>query len=158
MNVRRATADDIEILISLYKEFHEFHVRGVPDRLRTPANCDHAGLRKKLGSILERSDAVIFVAESEDGIVGLAEAYIRQDQANAHRVAYKYVLLQSMFVREVHRRQKIGQIILLAVEQWARENSASEIRLDIWEFGDGPLEFYEKRGYHTLRRTMVRRL
>jgi GNAT superfamily N-acetyltransferase len=43
-------------------------------------------------------------------------------------------------------------------ETWARERGAEEMRLDIWEFDDGPLTFYEKRGYGTVRREMVRRL
>lgn len=158
MNIRRATFEDIDMLTRLYNEFHKFHVKGVPDRLRTPASYDYEDLLKKLADILERDDAVILVAESAKGIAGLAEAYIKQDEASVYRVAYRYVHLQSMVVSEGYRRKKIGQTILRTVEQWARENSASEIRLDIWEFGDGPLEFYEKQGYHTLRRTMVRRL
>jgi hypothetical protein len=43
-------------------------------------------------------------------------------------------------------------------ETWARERGAEEMRLDIWEFDDGPLPVYEKRGYWTVRREMVRRL
>lgn len=31
------------------------------------------------------------------------------------------------------------------------------MRLDIWEFDEDPLRFYERSGYRTLRREMIRR-
>ena len=31
--IRQATENDIDALITLYDEFHTFHVQGVPDRL-----------------------------------------------------------------------------------------------------------------------------
>jgi hypothetical protein len=34
--IRRAVEEDIKGLIPLYAEFHDFHVRGVPDRLCNP--------------------------------------------------------------------------------------------------------------------------
>jgi len=156
--VRRATSKDTDILIELYKEFHEFHVKCIPDRLRVPASYDIGDLRMKLENIMSGKSSTIIVAELGNTVVGLAEAYIKQDEANAYRVAHKYVHLQSMVVSEAYRRHMFGQKILLAVEQWARENDASEMRLDIWEFAAGPLEFYEKQGYCTLRRTMVKKL
>jgi GNAT superfamily N-acetyltransferase len=156
--VRHATMDDIEILVDLYKEFHEFHVKGVPDRLRIPCSYDDGDLSNKIEKILSERGSAIFVAEMEDAVVGLAEVYVKQDEANSLKLSYTYAHLQSVIVREAYRRQKIGRKLLLAVEQWAKENDASEIRLDIWEFKNGPLEFYEKRGYYTLRRTMVRKL
>jgi hypothetical protein len=39
-----------------------------------------------------------------------------------------------------------------------KANGASEMRLDVWEFAAGPLEFYERLGYRTLRRALVREI
>ncbi len=38
--IRVATGDDVSALSDLYTEFHEFHVRGVPLRLRSPEHDD----------------------------------------------------------------------------------------------------------------------
>lgn len=34
----------------------------------------------------------------------------------------------------------------------------AEVYVEIWEFEEGPLRFYEKNDYRTLRRTLVRAL
>ena len=156
--VRRATLQDIETLVELCREFHEFHVEGIPDRLQIPGSYDDEELRSKLTEIMKAEDSMMYVVEVDGQVVGFAEAYLKQDAENPYRLSYKYVHLQSIMVSKSCRRENIGMELLSAVEQWARKRAASEVRLDIWEFRDGPLGFYEKQGYRTLRRTMVRKL
>jgi GNAT superfamily N-acetyltransferase len=162
IRIRLARLQDREALCRLYFEFHEFHVRGVPDRLvssgRPPDIYEGSDLYLTLGMIITDDDAVLFVATVDGQPVGLAEAYVRQDDPDPLKVAHRYGLLQSLMVREVFRRQGIGTRLLEAVQQWARVKGATEMRLDTWEFEAGPLEFYEKRSYRTLRRTLVRGL
>ncbi|MGH9418604.1 MAG: GNAT family N-acetyltransferase, partial [Thermoanaerobaculia bacterium] len=55
-------------------------------------------------------------------------------------------------------RAGIGSQLLAAAERWAVEHGATELETDIWEFGEGPLGFYEREGYATRRRTLARRL
>lgn len=77
--IRRATEQDIDALMSLYDEFHRFHVLGVPDRLRTsdPSTpTEQAALSDALSAILRREDAAMFVALVGDHVVGLAEVYL----------------------------------------------------------------------------------
>jgi len=156
--VRHAIDKDIGMLTDLYKEFHEFHVMGVPDRLQSPLDYDDDDLHTKLVGILRAEHSTVLVAELDGQVIGLAEVYLKEDEANPFRVSYIFAHLQSMIVSELHRGKKVGRQLLLAVEQWAKERDASEIRLDVWEFEAGPLEFYEKQGYRTLRRTMVKKL
>ena len=158
ITVRHAAGEDTDVLIGLYKEFHEFHVVGVPDRLQSPRDYRDEDLRTKLIELLEAEYSTVIVAELDGQVIGFAEVYLKKDEANPFRVSYTYAHLQSMMVSKKHRRKKVGRHLLLAVEHWAKEKDASEIRLDIWEFDAGPLEFYEKQGYRTLRRAMVRKL
>lgn len=158
IGVRQANAQDVEALCELYSEFHEFHVKGIPTRLRSPAGIDNDELRIKIEKVLSNSDSVILVVESNGQVVGFAEVYMRQDEANPYRMSYRYGYLQSMMVNEGYRRRKLGRHLLDAAEQWVKERNAAEMRLDIWEFKGGPLRFYENAGYQTLRRTLVRKL
>jgi GNAT superfamily N-acetyltransferase len=156
--IRHSREEDIVLLVDLYREFHEFHVEGVPDRLQRPSVYDSDDLRKRLIEVMEGEDSAIFIAESDGQVVGLAEVYIKDDQANPYVIPYRYGFLQSMVVSENYRKHGIGKRLLYTIEQWARERGASEVRLNIWEFERGPLIFYEKQGYRTLRRTMLRKL
>jgi GNAT superfamily N-acetyltransferase len=115
-------------------------------------------LYDSLERIIADDRCILYVAEIEKRLVGFAEAYIRIDEPDPKRISYKYCRLQSLMVREEFRRRRIGALLTERIEQWAGEKGCSEVRLDIWEFGEGPLKFYEHAGYRILRRTMVRRL
>lgn len=159
--IRLATLQDLNTLCKLYVEFHEFHVRGVPGRLVSlgePEAFDCAELLATLEKIIDRPDAVIFVAEIEGELAGLAEVYLRQDETNSSKVAYPYGYLQSLMVREPVRHYGIGTQLVGAAERWAKDQGVIEMRLETWEFTEGPFHFYEKSGYRTLRRVLVREL
>ncbi len=160
-SIRTAGTDDVERLCDLYYEFHEFHVRGLPDRLVAleKIGSHHAEeLRRNLNKIIENEDSVIFVAEFENQMVGLAEVYLREDDKHPAKVSYRHGHLQSLVVSEAFRRNGVGRQLVDTAEKWAKEKGASEMRLDIWEFGQGPLRFYERLGFRTLRRSLVRQL
>lgn len=160
--IRNATVQDIKSLAELYAEFHNFHASYLPDRLRKisvqPVLYEAADLYQKLRSIIESEKSEIVVAKAGEQIVGLAEIYIQQDNANTLTVPYCYGLLQSLVVTSEHRRQGVGALLVKAIEQWAKKKGAHEIRLDLWEFGEGPLPFYEQMGYRTLKRTMTHQI
>jgi len=160
--LRPAELADRKALCDLYHEFHEFHARGVPDRLVSevgyPDRCDEKGLLQALENIIRSENSTIIVAEEDGRIVGLAEIYIRDDTPDPLQKSYRFGYLQSLLVTERCRRQGTGERLLAAAEQWALAKGAAEIRLDIWEFDAGPLKFYEKCGYKTLRRSMTRKL
>ena len=96
--IRPATEQDIDGLVSLYIEFHEFHVLGVPDRLRKPDSYDEMALHDALQDLLHRDDAQTFVADGEGKLVGLAEVYLRQDEPHPLTIALRYGHLQSLIV------------------------------------------------------------
>lgn len=157
--IRLGKTKDICALCDLYTEFHEFHVHRVPDRLVSLGPVDpqdEAKLGAKLEKIIHQDNSAIFVAEVSNQVIGLAEVYVREDKPDPARVAYRYGHLQSLIVTEAFRQHRVGIKLVAAAETWAKEKRAAEMRLDIWEFTEGPLDFYERVGYRTLRRTLVR--
>lgn len=162
IELRRASIDDLEELCHLYFEFHEFHVLGVPNRLVSLGRKDQqdwSRLRQTLTQIFSDSDAAIWVADLQGKVIGLVEVYLRQDDfANPLIIPYWYGYIQSLIVTESYRRFRVGSRLLDIALEWAKERGAKEIRLDIWEFETGPLIFYQKAGYRTLKRTMYKEI
>ncbi len=160
--VKPAANHDREALCRLYHEFHEFHVHGVPDRLLSVGQpletYEHSDLYQALARIIEGADSAIFVAETARQLIGFAEVYVRQDEPTPLRPSYRHGYLQSLMVTEAFRGQGVGARLLEASQRWAREKGATEMRVETWEFEAGPLRFYEKNDYRTLRRTLVRAL
>ncbi|MEZ4870498.1 MAG: GNAT family N-acetyltransferase [Caldilineaceae bacterium] len=161
VTIRLAHRQDIAPLCRLYHEFHEFTVRSVPDRLQSLGDYEWfnaSALSLSLQKLIDALDVALWVAEVNGAVVGLAEVYLREDEARAETVAYRYGYLQSLMVQRRWRGQGIGAQLLAAAETWSREQGATELRLETWEFDQGPLRFYERQGYRTLRRTLVRTL
>jgi GNAT superfamily N-acetyltransferase len=156
--VRPATATDIPTLRRLYDEFHAFHVRGVPDRLLLPDDPqDEASFGELIEEILTNPNATLLVAEADGEPVGLAEIYVRDEEASPYQPGRRYAHLQSLAVTEASRRAGIGALLLSEAEAWAGERDVTEMRTDVWEFSEGPMPFYERAGYETLRRTLIKR-
>jgi GNAT superfamily N-acetyltransferase len=159
--IRKAVLGDIPSLCELYFEFHEHHARSIPDRLQSLGlyeNFKPDSLISSLDSIITDEDAVIFVVENSGDLIGFVEAYVREDEDNSMRISYRHSYLQSLMVKDVHREGGIGRRLLEAVEEWAKDKFAVEMRVDIWEFTGNPLGFYEEMGYRTLRRSLIKSL
>jgi ribosomal protein S18 acetylase RimI-like enzyme len=126
--------------------------------LQPLGHVDCEALGESLRKIISAQDSFIFVAETAGSVIGLAEAYLRDDMPNPMVVAHHYIHVQSLIVAGAYRRQGVGEKLLEAVQDWAQIVCAAEIRLETWEFDEGPLHFYEKQHYRTLKRTLVRKI
>lgn len=155
ITIRRATDDDIPALEELYREFHAYYVRRVPNRLRMPERYDDLHVRELLIDLLGNTDAALFVADNAGILVGLSEVYLKRDDPHPATVAHTHGYLQSLMVTESMRGQGIGRRLAEAAHHWAKEHGATEMRLTTWEHPEGPQAFYEGLGYRTLRRTLV---
>jgi GNAT superfamily N-acetyltransferase len=161
LTVRPATERDISALCDLYLDFHEFHVKAVPARLASIRDVweeEKERLAVRLSEIIGDSNSVVLVAEDEGELRGLSELYLREEEETRGRVGRRYCYVQSMFVVRSRRGEGIGRMLLSASESWARAGGACEMRLDVWEFSEGPLAFYERFGYGTCRRSLARDL
>jgi GNAT superfamily N-acetyltransferase len=161
VTIRAAEAADIAALCALFAEFHDFNLRGLPDRLAGPGGpggFEPVKLEANLRHLLGAHGSNILVAESDGALLGLAEVYIRQTSRGAAVIQRTYGHLQSLIVTAAARGRGVGQQLLQSVEVWAGARGASELQIDCWEFADGPLGFYEREGYRTLTRTLVREL
>ena len=160
--VRLAELHDREALCRLYHQFHEFHVSRVPDRLQSlgkpPETYEGSELYLALEKIIVGDNSALFLAQVADQPIGMAEVYLRQDDPNPCRVSYRHGYLQSLMVDEAFRQHGVGRRLIEATHTWAKARGATEMRLETWEFAQGPLEFYRRMGYRTLRRTLVRGL
>ena len=160
--IRVATQDDRDTLRRLYYAFHEFHVLGVPSHLRSLGpyeTYDWAAFDKAIDEIFSNPDAVILLIQVKGEPVGFVEVYLKQDDAsNEAIVPYRYGHVQSLFVTAPLRGTGLGRQLLASAECWVRERDATQIKLDAWEFAAGPLGFYAKNGYKTLKRTLIKEL
>jgi GNAT superfamily N-acetyltransferase len=156
--VREAGPSDIDALIRLNVELHEFSAAGVPSRLRIASAYDTQRMRARWASLLRDRAATTFVAIDGDEIVGYAEIHMVEPENDPGLVPTRRSHLQSLLVTREHRGDGVGSSLLAAAEAWARDRGAQEIELDHWVFDGGPEGFYERAGYQVLSRMLVKRV
>lgn len=150
--IRHANNKDIESLFYLYELFYEYHANMLSDKvsyLDLPQNDEQ--VYKRIDSILSGESASILIAEKESQIVGCAEILLVKNAAKETKCH-----LSKLFVIESCRGQGIGTQILEVAHNWALKNGASEIQADVWEFDNGPFNFYQKCGYNISRYLLVK--
>jgi len=77
------------------------------------------------------------------------------EEASPYLVAHTFGSLQSLFVSAPWRGKGLGAALLDAVRAWALRRGATQMRLSVWEFAEGPLRFYEKHGFKTVKRMLA---
>ena len=104
--------------------------------------------RRYLRSIRRYPHAAVFVAESDDGIVG------RLSVARDPHPASTHVADLGVMVARDHRRRGIGRALMLAAEAWARRAAITKLELHVFPHNEIAIALYEGLGY---RREGLRR-
>jgi len=156
--VRSAEPTDVDALIALYIEFHEHHVRHLPDRLRSPSSYQTDALRDRLSELMSDPERLLLVIEAGKTLVDFAEASVEDEPPDDAIVPRRFAHLQSLWVAPEVRASGWGRALSEAAERWASSVGAVEMRLDVWEYVESPETFYRKLGYRPFRHELVKPL
>ena len=66
----------------------------------------------------------------------------------------RYFHIEEFGVDEMHRRKGIATAMMDFIKKDAKNRGFKRIELDMWEFNDDALAFYESAGFKTYRRYM----
>lgn len=94
------------------------------------------------------------MAERDGMICAMAcVAYVMKAES-PYNLERRYYHVEEIAVDEAFQRQGIGMQLVEYMKQDAKRKGFDRIELDVWEFNEGALEFYEAAGFHTFRRFM----
>ena len=156
ISVRKATADDYSSLCELFNEMDALHRDALPHIFQQP---DGAAREKDyyLGLIADESVALL-VAEAGGNLVGFVHAMVRDVPAFPVFVPRRYAIVDGIVVRSAFQHRGIGRRLMDNMQLWAVANGAASIELNVYEFNEPAISFYERLGYQTLSRKMSKEL
>jgi ribosomal protein S18 acetylase RimI-like enzyme len=115
-----------------------------------------AGFADALGRavVSQSARARVLIAESGDQTpVGFISLVVRQDVTGAERGH-----IADVAVIPAARRTGVGQALVQAGEDWARERGLTILGLDVWSTNERALAFYERTGYRPESLSLIKRI
>lgn len=152
IKVRKAQNKDAVKIAKMLISIGELHHTGRPDIYRD--NLQKYDENDIL-EILKDENSPIFVATDEnDEVAGYAFCQIKTVNQTDALVGRKYVYIDDFCTDEKYRRQNVGSMLMDYVKTEIKKMGIESIELNVWEFNDSAIKFYEKCGFVTQRREM----
>ena len=149
--VRRARENELERVNELRMQVNAIHVAGKPEVFK-PGFPEE--LRNYIYAIHKDPEQFIAVAEKDGTICGFAVLHHINRPENPFMKERDFLDIDEFCVDEAFRRQGIASEMIAFIREFAREKGFHRIELNMWEFNQEALAFYEAAGFQTFRRYM----
>lgn len=149
--VRYAERSELERINELRSMVNDLHVNGRPDIFRPGFTYElQRYIYQKLDS--ESSDVIAALIDGE--ICGFAMVEYIDRPASPYRLPQRSVVIDELGVDAAYRRRGVASALVAFCRQEARRKGYERIELNMWEFNESALRFYEAVGFRTYRRYM----
>jgi ribosomal protein S18 acetylase RimI-like enzyme len=141
--VRLAEAKDIPAILKLLVQVDMVHHNGRPDLFKGPATKYSAA---ELEQILADEKTPVFVCTDEQNRVLGHGFCILQRSGGELMVEHTTLYIDDICVDEAARGQGVGRALFERIRDYAREQGAYNVTLNVWTCNPGAMAFYEKLG------------
>ena len=155
MKIRTAAIIDLDLVCAFADEIAELHNDKEPQIFLTP---DLERDRTFWRACIEQVDGTILVAAEGETALGFVAAKISPASAPSFLRRRTICRIGTIVVSRCARREGIGSALIRAIEIWAIEQSAIEVRLEVFSFNEQAVAFYERLGYGVQSRNMYKGL
>ena len=149
MIIRFAKENELVRVNELRKQVNDLHVEGEPDVFKEGFNDE---LRDHVYDIWNDSEQEIVVADSDGTICGFAVLHHIVKPATPFMYERDFMDVDEFCVDREYRRQGVASEIITFIRKYAKERGFNRIELNMWEFNQDALAFYEAVGFKTYRR------
>jgi len=150
VTIRRASRDDVAALGRLGAMLLRAHYDFDRQRFIAPGDDTESGYGWFLGTQLRDEDAVVFVAERDQRIIGYVYAALEPQSWKELRDAAGFI--HDVAVDEGERRTGAATALIDAAIEWLRGRGAPRVMLWTAERNAGAQRLFERLGF---RRTMI---
>lgn len=152
IRIRKAEKKDAPKIAEMLVGIGALHHNGRPDIYKD--NLQKYNESDILGILQDETSPVYVAADENDAVAGYAFCQIKEVKESKTLVGRKFMYIDDFCVDEKYRKMHIGQTLMQAVSEEARKMNVSSIELNVWEFNESAIKFYEKCGFNTQKREM----
>lgn len=150
--VRAATADDYDALCALFGEVDALHRDNLPQIFQKPTGAVRE--QEYYRGLLTDENVGLFVAEMNGELIGFIHVAIKDTPPIPVLVPRRYAIVDNIGVKPEFRGCGIGSTLMHRVHEWSIAKGATAIELNVYEFNEDAINFYQGLGYDTVSRKM----
>lgn len=145
VTVRRAAAQDADLISQLHAALQTYHAAAHPDFFKPSAADTFPPAMVR--DLLTQPGVVIWLAEIDGAAVG----YLYADTNPALETSMTYRLerlwIHHIGVTPTHQRQGAGAALIDAAKQHAQRRGISTLALSVWDFNHSAIGFFARQGF-----------
>jgi ribosomal protein S18 acetylase RimI-like enzyme len=153
VNIRLATVEDLTAICELAEQSLRLHYQHAPQVFAPPPGIERD--REFWLSLIQAQYACFWVAEQQQQVLGFC--FARLLPAGLSFLRNRLLChISTVVVDNRAQRQGIGANLVQAVERWAKQQRAAEVRLEVFDFNAAAIALYAKQGFHTQSHIMTK--
>lgn len=149
--IRFAKREELERVNQIRKQVNDLHSNGRPDICKKDFS---KVLQDEIYNLWDSDNSDVLVAIRDQIICGFASVEYIDKPSSPYMNARRYYHIKEFGVDEKFRRQKIATELFEFIKKQAKEREFEKLELDVFEFNEGAVKFYESVGFNTYRRYM----
>lgn len=152
IQIQLAGETDFEAYSRLYNQINDYHAAARPETFRHVEGAPRAfeDYQALLADPLQR----VLMAWVEGQAAGYVHTLLRERAPIPIMVPARFAVVDTLVVDEAFRRRGVGQALMAAAEDWARQNGAEYTELNVWVFNQPAIRLYEELGYGVISQRM----
>ena len=154
MNIRRAVAEDLEMVDLLLSQVLEIHASIRPD-IFIPGTRKYTD--EELLELFKDDTRPIFVAEKDGEFLGYCFCEIQERKGVTNMKDMKTLYIDDLCVNESRRGLHVGKALYDYVLSYAKEIGCHNVTLHVWEGNDSARAFYDKMGFG-IQKTLMEKI
>ncbi|HEU4583176.1 MAG TPA: GNAT family N-acetyltransferase [Polyangiaceae bacterium] len=147
LNIRLASAADVDALWPLKAALHNQHVQQRPDFFKPMKRADVvAWLQKRLSEEATH----VWMAEDRGMLAGYALATRREREETSYSLRRQWCEIDEVFVDTPYRRRGVARVLMARVIAHARELGLDSIELATWAFNEHAHAAFSRLGFQQM--------
>lgn len=130
---------------------HDDHVKGDDTVFREVESVMPEEYYREL---LAQEQSTVLIAREESKIIGFAVISIEVSPDFPSLVHRRFAYIHDFGIDRAEKRKGIGSMLFGACLNWAKEMHVDEVELNVWEFNEEAVAFYNKQSMKTISRKM----
>lgn len=149
VEIRKATADDYEMLDEVLFESAMLHYKGRSDCFKKPKKSDPE-IKESFLEMLKKEESQVFVATYKNQPIGTLRVLVLERKETPSMKSRKEGYIGELVVKKEFRSQGVGKALINKAYGWfALQGNIKEVTLGVWGFNKDALGFYKSLGFET---------